>query len=88
MTDGPTGSNHISFANTSPKEWIERYVAERLFEQDPVVRHLTQTNRPFVWSQAVKGLDDQHFFSKSAEHKLGQGYMIPILEPNGALGAV
>jgi LuxR family quorum sensing-dependent transcriptional regulator len=88
MTDGPAGSNHVSFANTSPIEWIERYFAERLFEQDPVVRHLTKTNRPFTWSQAIMGPDDQAFFSKSAEHKLGQGYMIPILEPNGALGAV
>ena len=62
MTDGPAGSNHVSFANTSPIEWIERYFAEHLFEQDPVVRHLTKTNRPFTWSQAIMGPDDQAFF--------------------------
>ncbi|MEX3010305.1 autoinducer binding domain-containing protein [Hoeflea sp. TYP-13] len=77
--------------NTSyPDEWIERYMALRYFEVDPVADLAKRMTRPFYWGQGrfLRRFKkpQRRVFDEAKSFDITYGLAIPVRGPDGELG--
>lgn len=73
-------------------DWFLHYSAERLFLEDPAVRHAKMRNDAFTWSEVVAWGDltpgEQRVMAEPAKYGLREGLVVPIRRPDGSLFTV
>ena len=73
-----------------PEELVMRLLAERLFRDDPALRHAQASAEPVYWEDVVAAPDltprERSFVSEMDGHGLGLGVSIPVYGPNGRGG--
>ncbi len=87
----PTPSFHIA-AHGFPREWVDKYVDDRLYEIDPIPEIALRTSDPFLWSQTAdlaKLAEDQAAYLATLEGAdVGDGVAIQVFGPNMRHGYV
>jgi DNA-binding CsgD family transcriptional regulator len=72
-----------------PDEWINRYMALRYFEVDPVATLTLESIRPFYWGQGrfLRGFKKPQrlVFDEAREFRISYGLSIPVRGTNGEL---
>lgn len=73
-----------------PKEWMERYVADRLYEVDPIIVCAHRMTEPFRWSDVdrLRRVTDREreYLDRVAQADLGDGLALQVFGPNGRNG--
>ena len=93
----PIGLEHLYgpvaiYSKGYPEPVTERYVSERLYANDPLLKTAMRTGNPFWWwdvGQLTK-LEPEHkeFMDLMRETKIGDGLAIPTFGPNGRNGFI
>ena len=79
-------------ASGMPEAWFERYLTNNYVLDDPVVKRLRATSRPFVWSDTLADstTDDagRLIMEEAKAFKLEDGFGVPVFGNDGFLAAV
>ncbi len=84
---------HI-LVSANPAGWMDRYLDQDYVRIDPVVHRIKRNLSPFLWSESLALVDDDHrapvrkLFGEASEFKLGEGIGIPLITLDGAVAAV
>ena len=72
------------------EELVVRYLGERLYRDNPVLRHAHQRAEPVYWDEAVKlaptNERERAFLEEFLKADLGNGVGIPVFGPDGRMG--
>lgn len=75
-----------------PDEWVKRYTDSGYVKRDPLVRELTRTHHPYVWSDVTKRremkADELIIFNEASDFEMTEGFVVPIYEASGYSGLV
>jgi LuxR family transcriptional regulator/LuxR family quorum-sensing system transcriptional regulator CciR len=90
----PPGAPHAQafrfFADGYPEQLVVRYVAERLYRDNPLLVHGQQTPEPFYWSDVLANAEldagEQAFIEAMRAADFGEGIGIQVFGPNGRNG--
>jgi len=81
----PTPNFHI-VAHGFPREWVDRYVDDRLYTIDPIPELARRTAEPFLWSDTARMtelLDKQAAYLDALDTTVtGDGVAIQVFGPN------
>jgi LuxR family quorum sensing-dependent transcriptional regulator len=86
-------SQHL-LVSAYPTEWRDRYLDQRYVHIDPVVRRIKRDVSPFLWSEAVPFIQDEHssdvkrMFGEAGEFRLKAGLAVPLITLEGAAATV
>jgi DNA-binding CsgD family transcriptional regulator len=73
-----------------PEELVTRYLAERLYWDNPVVRQSSERVAPVYWDEAAgsKGMSERErsFVEQTRREIRGNGVGVPVFGPNGRFG--
>jgi LuxR family transcriptional regulator/LuxR family quorum-sensing system transcriptional regulator CciR len=73
-----------------PEELITRYLGERLYRDNPLLRHAHREAEPIYWDEVVTrglaGERERTFLETFKAAKIGDGVGIPVYGPNGRMG--
>lgn len=73
-----------------PKEWVDRYLAKRYFDVDPIPKTALKTTQPFWWSEACDfpnlTPDESAYLRDLIDAQLGDGLAVPVFGPGGRNG--
>ena len=76
------------YISTYPSSWANHYVENHYASKDVVMRIVTSTLRPFLWSdlaeQGKLNLTQRKIFNEATEFKIKSGGSIPIHGPGAA----
>jgi LuxR family transcriptional regulator, quorum-sensing system regulator BjaR1 len=81
----------VRLFGSSVGRWGEAYARHGCAHRDLAVRRLFTAHGPFLWSDFFDGPlkpAEREVFALAAEHGLQDGFVTPILGPNGEVGAV
>ncbi len=78
-------------ADGYPEELVTRYLAERLYRDNPMLRHAQQQSaEPVYWKDLLADPNltarERTFVNGLEEHGIGDGVGIPVYGPNGRVG--
>ena len=77
-------------ADGFPEELVTRYLAERMFRDNPMLRYAQTSAEPVYWEaiadDARLGTRERAFVEELTSHGLGAGVGIPVYGPNGRVG--
>jgi LuxR family transcriptional regulator/LuxR family quorum-sensing system transcriptional regulator CciR len=77
-------------ADGFPEELVTRYLTERLYRDNPVLRHVQQEVEPIYWDEVVAmgpaNEREAAFLETFRKADLGDGVGIPVYGPNGRVG--
>jgi LuxR family transcriptional regulator, quorum-sensing system regulator SolR len=75
------------FLTNYPNEWVERYVARRYFEVDPLVGHAESSTLPAIWSDGFfQGAKVEEFWEEARAYGLQAGLSFSVHEQPGVTG--
>jgi LuxR family quorum-sensing transcriptional regulator LasR len=78
---------HAFFQTNYPRQWRERYEAERLAYVDPNVSHCLSSTLPLVWqAETFRSPAQRAMYDEGCGHGLRAGVTFPIHGPNGEFG--
>lgn len=87
----PNAGFHI-VAHGFPRDWVETYVADRLYEVDPIPALARRTADPFLWSDTAAltrlAEDQAAYLETLGSSGLGDGVAIQVFGPNMRHGYV
>ena len=73
-----------------PEELVMRYLGERLYRDNPVLRHAHQRAEPVYWDEVLEqepaNEREGAFLEEVRKADLGNGVGIPVFGPDGRLG--
>lgn len=73
-----------------PDSWINTYMKQELYKDDPIIRHAAIATRPFRWEdiQDLTELSaaEKRFLSFVSEYEVGEGLAVPVFGPHGRNG--
>jgi LuxR family transcriptional regulator/LuxR family quorum-sensing system transcriptional regulator CciR len=73
-----------------PEELVSRYLAERLYRDNPLLRFARTCPEPVYWDEiradATLTERERRFVAELQGHGLGEGVGIPVYGPNGRVG--
>ena len=73
-----------------PEELVMRYLGERLYRDNPVLRHAHQRAEPVYWDEVVErgpaNERERAFLEEFRKADLGDGVGIPVFGPDGRMG--
>lgn len=77
-------------ADGYPDELVSRYLAERLYRDNPVLRHAQTSAEPVYWDDIAADTTltsrERAFVAELRSQRLGSGVGIPVYGPNGRFG--
>lgn len=80
-----SGSRFHIAAHGFPREWVETYVDDHLYEIDPIPALAQRRADPFLWSQTADLTDlaaeQSEFLSRTLPARLGDGVAIQVFGP-------
>ncbi len=80
------------YAERWPVGWHERYLERRYFGDDPVIKRLRKTDKPFAWHEVpVNGETEKKaagIMNEAGEFHLRVGFNVPIQTVKGDLATV
>ncbi|MEM1151700.1 MAG: autoinducer binding domain-containing protein [Pseudomonadota bacterium] len=87
----PAGDRaNLIYAYGFPKDWVARYIRDRLFEVDPIPRIGQASTKPFRWLDLVGSKEisarEQAYMDVLVSAGLGNGLAIPVFGPHGRNG--
>lgn len=72
-----------------PPEWTSYYLQHALYEHDPVLRRVTETELPFEWSDLeMPEPEAAAIFAQAQDLGLKKGYVVPLQGLNSYTGYV
>lgn len=74
-----------------PSEWVNQYIRDRLYNQDPVISYGMQRVAPFSWSQAIEkdvSPSSNTVFKLSSKFNITSGFSFPLHDPNNHFAAL
>ena len=78
--------------NGWPPEWAEVYAQHDYYKDDPIATWCRQTVNPYEWSEVrydpEKWPRAATVMNAATEFDLREGFVVPILHPDGMMGAV
>jgi LuxR family quorum-sensing transcriptional regulator LasR len=78
---------HAFFQTNYPRQWRERYEAERLAYVDPTVSHCLSSTLPLVWqAETFRSPAQRAMYEEACSHGIRAGVTFPIHGPNGEFG--
>jgi LuxR family quorum-sensing transcriptional regulator LasR len=78
---------HAFFQTNYPRQWRERYEAERLAYVDPLVSHCLSSTLPLVWqADTFRSAAQRAMYEDGCKHGIRAGVTFPIHGPNGEFG--
>ena len=79
----------FAFSN-APREFLESYLRDGHYANDPVFAHARLAERPFRWRDAMEGITDEQRAVVDAFAQGGHrfGLCVPVERRNGLLGTV
>ncbi|MBC2859866.1 LuxR family transcriptional regulator [Stappia sp. 28M-7] len=88
----PDEARKSIFFGNWPAEWLERYVARRYVEIDPVISQIAATDAMFDWREARAPTDRaplaRRMMEEAREHGLSAGFALPFSGPAGGRGSI
>jgi LuxR family transcriptional regulator, quorum-sensing system regulator SolR len=73
--------------NGFPARWVERYISEKYFKVDPLVRHAEKSSLPAFWSdQSFHDGDSARFWDEAGSAGLKAGLSFAVHEQPGVTG--
>lgn len=73
-------------------EWSSHYIEQGYVFEDPMVREMFRTCRPFAWSDVMNRDDvsnkQKKLMSEAGEFGMKAGFVVPIYNSNGSTGVV
>ena len=86
----PDERSPVVRADGYPEELVTRYLAERLFRDNPMLRHAQINAEPVYWDDIAVdpglGARERAFVDELRRHDIGSGVGIPVYGPNGRVG--
>ena len=77
-------------AESFPEELVVRYLGERLYRDNPALRHAHQRAEPVYWDEVVQlapaNERERAFKDMFLKADLGDGVGIPVFGPDGRMG--
>lgn len=77
-------------ADGYPEELVSRYLAERLYRDNPLLRQAQVSAEPVYWDEIAREPTltprERSFVAELQAHGLGTGVGIPVYGPNGRVG--
>uniref|UniRef100_UPI0020BF9122 autoinducer binding domain-containing protein n=1 Tax=Stappia sp. WLB 29 TaxID=2925220 RepID=UPI0020BF9122 len=88
----PAEAKKSIFFGNWPASWLERYVARRYVDIDPVIAQVTAADALFDWREARAPADRAPFarlmMEEAREHGLSAGFALPFSGPAGQRGSI
>jgi DNA-binding CsgD family transcriptional regulator len=77
-------------ADGYPEDLVDRYIAERLFRDNPLLRYAQTSAEPVYWDEMLAHRDlsprEKAFAETLRSYGLGSGVGIPVYGPSGRVG--
>lgn len=77
-------------ADGYPEELVSRYLVERLYRDNPMLRHAQTCAEPVYWDEIARDAAlsprERAFITELGGHGLGDGVGVPVYGPNGRVG--
>jgi LuxR family quorum-sensing transcriptional regulator LasR len=78
---------HAFFQTNYPRQWRERYEADRLAYVDPLVSHSLASTLPLIWqAETFRSPAQRAMYEEWCVHGIRAGVSFPIHGPNGEFG--
>lgn len=88
----PAEARRAIFFGNWPSGWLERYVARRYAEIDPVIARVLRADRLFGWREACADADRmalaRQMMGEAREHGLSDGFALPFANGAGRRGSI
>ncbi|MDN3578334.1 LuxR family transcriptional regulator [Chitinimonas viridis] len=81
----PVSAPSFSLLSNYPDRWVQHYVANDYFLQDPTVKHGLTESMPLQWS-ATTQQDHHEFWEEAQQHGLSHGWCMPCHGKYGLTG--
>jgi LuxR family quorum-sensing transcriptional regulator LasR len=91
---GMVPSRHAKLENAFlvsnyPREWREKYDADKLVYVDPTVSHCLASSLPIVWGPAIfAGAPQKALYEEACSYGIRSGVTFPIHGPGGEFGCI
>jgi LuxR family quorum sensing-dependent transcriptional regulator len=84
--EGPAGKVSL---NTRPQDYIDRYIAHRYIDRDPIITELRRTLMPFSWNDLRKhrrlSRAELRIIEEAHEFDADDGFIVPIVTRTGSV---
>lgn len=78
---------HAFIQTNYPRQWCERYQADRLAYVDPTVGHCLSSTLPLIWqADTFRSAAQRAMYEDGCSHGIRAGVSFPIHGPNGEFG--
>jgi LuxR family transcriptional activator of bioluminescence operon len=72
--------------NGFPLEWMQKYVSRNYFAVDPVIKHVSRSTLPILWSRDDSGDESGEFWEEARSYGLQTGLSFAVHDRPGVTG--